>query len=239
MECPIPSYKRIPVLHFFFLSFYTLSPIPLRSSIRFLVCLPLQIFCGPVRSLRLPPAIQDIDLLHWDSQHLNVPRMCLPPLRRLSTNKSPTASPAVSDASTALPIAILCLYANLPIHLLPPSIIHDSCRFSHLHFDFSSENRPICSHPNFFFPSFCLPFSVTPVTRRSPSKCPKEGPLWPSRGPGYTYYGPITLPLTFTTFYHSHYHQPRKHMNRFRDRPRIVQVASRRIPHDTKHKTRK
>ena len=103
MERPIPSYKCIPVLHFFFLSFYTLSPIPLHSSIHFLVRLPLQIFCSPVRSLQLPPAIQDMDLLHWDSQHLNVPRMHLPPLRHLSTNKSPTASPAVSDASTAFP----------------------------------------------------------------------------------------------------------------------------------------
>ena len=98
---------------------------------------------------------------------------------------------------------------------------------------------PFAATQIFFFPSFCLPFSITPVTRRSPSKRPKEGPLWPSRGPGYTYYGPITLPSTFTTFYHSHYRQPRKHMNRFGDRRRIVQVASRRIPHDTKHKTRK
>ena len=142
MERPIPSYKCIPVLHFFFLSFYTLSPIPLRSSIRFLVRLPLQISCGPIRSLQLPPAIQDMDLLHWNSQHLNVPRTCLPPLRRPSTNKSPTALPAVVDASTAFPPSLLCLYPNLPIHLLPPSIIHDSYRFSCLHFHFSQRITP-------------------------------------------------------------------------------------------------
>ena len=81
MELPIPSYKCIPVLHFFFLSFYTLSPIPLRSSIRFLVRLPLQISCSPIRSLRLPLPIQDTDLLHWDNQHLNVPRTRLPLLK--------------------------------------------------------------------------------------------------------------------------------------------------------------
>ena len=150
MERPIPSYKCIPVLHFFFLSSYTLSSIPLCSSIHFLIHLPLQIFCGPIRSLRLPPAIQDMDLLHWDSQHLNVPRTCLPPPRCLSTNKSPTASPAVSDASTAFPPSLLCLYPNLPIHLLPPSIIHNSYRFSHLHFHLSLENCPIYSHPDFF-----------------------------------------------------------------------------------------
>ena len=74
MEHPIPSYKCIPVLHFFFFSFYTLSPIPLCSSICFLIHLPLQIFCGPIRSLQLPPAIQAMDLLHWNSQHLNIPR---------------------------------------------------------------------------------------------------------------------------------------------------------------------
>ena len=141
MELPIPSYKCIPVLHFFF-SFYTLSPIPLRSSIRFLVRLPLQISCGPIRSLQLPPAIQDMDLLHWNSQHLNVPRMCLPPLRRPSTNKSPTALPAVMDASTAFPPSLLRLYPNLLIHLLPPSIIHDSYRFSRLHLHFSWRIAP-------------------------------------------------------------------------------------------------
>ena len=141
MEHPIPSYKCIPVLHFFF-SFYTLSPIPLRSSIRFLVHLPLQIFCGPIRSLRLPLPIQDTDLLHWDNQQLNVPRTRLPPLRRPSTNKSPTASPAVVDASTAFPPSLLRLYPNLPIHLLPPSIIHDSYRFSRLHLHFSWRIAP-------------------------------------------------------------------------------------------------
>ena len=99
---------------------------------------------------------------------------------------------------------------------------------------------PHLQPPEFFFPSFCLPFSIAPVTRRSPSKRPKEGPLWPSQGPGHAYYVPITLPSTFTTFYHSHKYKPRKHTNRFGNHRRIVQdMTSRRIPHDTKHKTRK
>ena len=151
MERPIPSYKCISVLHFFFLSFYTLYPILLRSSIRIIVRLPLQTFCGPIRSQRLPLPIQDMDLLHWDSHLLNVPRTRLLPLRRLSTNKSPsTTSPAVSDASTAFPPSLLCLYPNLPIHLLPPSIIHDSYRFSRLHFHFSWRIAPFTATRIFF-----------------------------------------------------------------------------------------
>ena len=240
MERPIPSYKCISVLHFFFFSFYTLSPIPLRSSIRFLIHLPLQTFCGPVRSLRLPPAIQDTDLLHWDNQHLNVPRTRLPPLK----------ASFYQQESYHIACSLRCIYglssfAPLPI---PQPSVSPSTPFYYPRLlpilpptpPLFLENRPIYSHPNFFFPSFCLPFSIAPVTRRSPSKRPKEGPLWPSQGPGHTYYAPIALSSTFTTFYHSHYRQPRKHTNRFGNRRRIVQdMTSRRIPHNTKHKTRK
>ena len=51
---------------------------------------------------------------------------------------------------------------------------------------------------NFFFRSS----SGVPVTRRSPSKCPEEGPLPVSRGPGHAYRFPTSLSSTFTTFIH-------------------------------------
>ena len=137
---------------------------------------------------------------------------------------------------------LLCSFAYTPTFrfILYPLLLSTTPTNSPAYTSAFLGESPHLQPPNFFFLSFCLPFSVAPVTRRSPSKCPKEGPLWPSRGSGYTYYIPIALSSTFTTSYHSHYRQPRKHMNRFGDRRRIVQdMTSRRIPHDTKHKTRK
>ena len=157
MELPIPSYKCISVLRFFFLSSYTLYPILLRSSIHILVRLPLQIFCGPIRSLRLPLPIQDTDLLHWDNQHLNVPRTRLPPLK----------ASFYQQESYCLACSLGCIYglssfAPLPIPqpsdspstpfyyprllpILPPTL------------PLFLENRPIYSHPNFFFRPFVYP----------------------------------------------------------------------------------
>ena len=65
-------------------------------------------------------------------------------------------------------------------------------------FTLSAQDVPFYDHKIFFF----RPSSGVPVTRRSPSKRPEEGPLPVSRGPGHAYRFPTSLSSTFTTFIH-------------------------------------
>ena len=80
---------------------------------------------------------------------------------------------------------------------------------------------------NFFFRSS----SGVPVTRRSPSKRPKEGPLPVSRGPGHAYHFSTLLSSTITTLSFSYVKNTKIHQLTYKN----LRIGTN--WHDFKHKT--
>ena len=94
---------------------------------------------------------------------------------------------------------------------------------------FTPSAQDVCfyDHTIFFFRSS----SSVPVTRRSPSKRPEEGPLPVSRGPGLAYHFSTSLSSTITTLSFSYVKNTKIHQLTYEN----LRIGTN--WHDFKHKT--
>ena len=154
---------------------------------------------------RSPLPVTGEDLPYLDTSSSERPEDASPYRRRLSTGpipvprcrKTSTTLPEIPDVRTtpSISLPIVSSYDESPspscTAFAPfyPSSFAPILRLTVPPF---FEEAPLCYLSEIFFSVRLLLFMAGPVPWRSPSKRPKEGPLWPSGRLGHAYHLPIT-----------------------------------------------